>query len=123
MKCGPCGGGTAKKLDKQVTVKRIKTGLTPDAAGHIDETNEANWITYGTFYCEIVTKGSREFFRGEQVNADITHQITIRHSTSSAGITTSMKLVYQGRTFNISEPPRNVNEDNEWLVFGAVEVK
>jgi SPP1 family predicted phage head-tail adaptor len=123
MKCGPCNSGEQKRLDKHILIQRLKTGLTPDASGQIDETDSSNWTNHGKFYAEIITKGSREFFQGEQVNADITHQITVRYSTLAAGITTKMQVLYGGRIMNISEPPRNVNEQNQWLVFGAIEIK
>jgi SPP1 family predicted phage head-tail adaptor len=123
MKCGPCGSVEQKRLDKHILIQRLKTGLTPDASGQIDETDSSNWTNHGKFYAEFITKGSREFFRGEQVNADITHQITVRYSTLAAGITTKMQVLYGGRIMNISEPPRNVNEQNQWLVFGAIEIK
>ena len=124
MTCGPCKTGEQqKKLDRYIAIQRLKTGLTPDASGHIDETLSSNWTVHGRFWAEFITKGSKEFFRGEQVNADITHQITVRHSTLAMGITTKMQVLYGGRTMNIDGPPRNINEQNEWLVFGAIEIK
>lgn len=122
MKCGPCGT-TPLRLDQQVSVRRLRPGLTPDSSGHVDETSEANWIEYGRFWCEIKTKGSREFFRGQEMAADITHQITIRHGSKSAGITTDMQVILRDRVLSIAEPPRNIDESNEWLVFAAKEIK
>lgn len=112
-----------RDLNKRVTVERLRPSLTPDAAGHIDETNDANWQQIGKVWAKFTTRGSREFFRGEQVAAEITHQVTIRWSRTAREWTTKMRLRMDGRVFNIAGPLRNVDEADKWLVFPVVEVK
>lgn len=113
----------ASEFNKRMSVRRLKTDLTPDAAGHIDETDDDNWEAIAERWCQLVTKGSREFFRGEQVAAEITHQVTMRFDRQAATFTTGMQLKLGQRLFGISEPPRNVDERNTLLVFAAIEVK
>lgn len=121
MTCGPCGG--TRMLTRKVTVQKIKSGLTQNASGHIDETNDSNWTIAGTEWVELVTRGSREFFRGQEIAADITHQITMRWSKKAESYTTDMRIKYGTRTLHIAEPPKNVDEKNEWLVFATKEIK
>jgi SPP1 family predicted phage head-tail adaptor len=112
------------KCNNRVTVEKKKSGLTVNPGGHTDDTNNAEWQVMATgVWCEFKTRGSREFFRGEEVAADITHQITTRYTNTSAQITTDMRLRMDGRIFNIAEPPRNVDEDNKWIVFAVTEIK
>ena len=113
----------AADLDKRITVRRLKSSAVLDASGHLDETREGNWVEVGKRWAQFITRGSREFFRGEEVAADITHQITIRYDKTAAAWTTKMHVKYDGRTFNIAGPLRDIDEQNEWLVFPAVEIK
>lgn len=124
MTCGPCKSGEDRpRTNKYISVYRLKAGLTVNASGHIDETDSSNWGLYGNFWAAIATKGSKEFARGGEVAAEITHQLTIKYSSMANGITTKMRVNYQGRIFNIAQPPTNKNEENEWLVFNAIEIK
>lgn len=50
----------AGELDKRVSVLRLKTQLTPDASGHVDETSESNWTEVGKRWVKFITKGSRD---------------------------------------------------------------
>jgi SPP1 family predicted phage head-tail adaptor len=105
-----------------VTVQRLKI-QPPDAGGHIDESNPANWETFTKQWCSVNPRGSREFFRREQVAADITHQVEMLFNSESNRITTKMRIMFKGRRLNIAEPPRNIDENNHSLVFACVEVK
>lgn len=113
----------SRDLNNLITVQRLKNSQTLDDGGQSDETVDANWMNAGQEYCQFLTQGSREFFRGEDVAADITHQVTMRWSKKAAGYTTRMRLMMDGRKFNIAAPPRNVDERNEWLVFPVIEIK
>lgn len=115
-------------LDRRVSVRKLKSSLTLDASGHIDETSSDNWTEVGKHWCQFITKGSREFFRGEEVAAEITHQLTMRYSSSAAKYTTKMQIRMKTadlgmRTFNIAGPGRNLDEQDNWLVFPVTEIK
>lgn len=110
------------RLQRLVDVEKINPSATADGGGHVDETNDANWVVCGQEWAELLTKGSREFFRGRQVNEDVTHQVTIRWSKKASGYTTGMRLRMDSRKFNISAPPINVDEKNEWIVMETKEV-
>ena len=110
----------AGNLNQRVEVQRLAG--TVNAAGQLDETTAANWVTFTNRWCEMVTRGSREFFRGVEVAADITHQVTMRADPESRAFTTKQRLRLGSRVFNIASPPLDVNEGAEMVRFQAVEI-
>jgi head-tail adaptor len=110
----------AGHLSQRVEVQRLSASV--NGAGQVDETTAGNWVTYAVRWCEMVTRGSREFFRGVEVAADITHQITMRADPQSKAFTVKQRLRMGDRIFNISGPPLDVDEADEMIRFPAVEV-
>jgi len=110
----------AGHLSQRVEVQRLSASV--NGAGQIDETTEGNWVTFAVRWCQMVTRGSREFFRGVEVAADITHQITMRADPQSKAFTVKQRLRLGDRVFNISGPPLDVDENSEMVRFPAVEV-
>ncbi len=106
-----------------IAVRRLKSSIAPDASGHVNEADPTNWETFTKQWASVVPRGSREFFRREQVAADITHQVELLYNSDSRQITQKCQLILDGRVLNIAEPPRNVDEDNHSLRFACVEVK
>lgn len=111
-----------RELQTLVKVEQIKTGATVDASGNVNERIDSNWSQIGEEWVAIKTRGSREFFRGRQVGEDITHQITMEWSKKATKYNNTMRLRLDGRKLYISEPPVNVDEKNDWLVFACKEV-
>ncbi len=107
--------------DSLVSVQRLRS--VPDAGGHIDESSDSNWEVFTRQWMSVLPRGSREFFRGEQVAADITHQFECLLNSESSQISPKNRIVWKGRRFNVSEPPRNVDERDHSLRFACVEVK
>ncbi len=113
----------ANDLNRLVTVKTLKSTAVVDSSGHVDKTDTTNWEVIGKEWVQFITQGSREFRVGDQVTQQLTHQITMRWSVKAAAqYTTECKLEYGTRTFNIAGPPQNIDEKNQWLRFGAIEL-
>lgn len=110
----------AGSLIHRVDVQRIQASV--NAAGQVDETSDANWVTFAIRWCHLATRGSREFFRGVEVAADITHQVTMRSDPQSRALTTKQRLNLGGRILSINSPPLDVDESGEMIRFAAVEV-
>ncbi len=107
-----------------VTVQRLKTGALADAGGHVDESLDSNWENFTKQWASVNPANSREFFRGAQVAADVTHQVEMLFNSESSRITPKMRIVYKGgRKLNISGPPRNIDENDHSLVFACTEVR
>lgn len=110
----------AGKLQHRVEVQRLTGNV--NAAGHLDETTAGNWQTFCSRWCELITRGSREFFRGVEVTADITHQVTMRADPESRGFTPKQRLKFGDRVLSIASPPVDVDEGGEMVRFQAIEV-
>lgn len=113
----PCCTTNMPKLTKRVTIERLKDSAVVDGSGNVNEKLDSNWTPFASsLRVEIITKGSREFFRGQQVGEDITHQITMRYSPKTKQITTKMRVRFEGRKLAISQPPVNIDEDKRGFI-------
>lgn len=109
------------RLNRRVTVQRLAG--TPDAAGHVDESSAANWEQYARVSAAIVAKSSREFWGADQVQADVTHQITIRWSRTADAIEADMRVRDGDKTYNLSGPPFDPDGQRRVLKLNAIEVR
>lgn len=82
------------RYNKKIDIKRL-TG-TADAAGHVDNTADANWSLYVSAYAKVQTKGGREFWKVQQVNADVSHVWTCPYGKKLAAATPDMRLHSEG---------------------------
>lgn len=87
------------RYDHRVVIQR-PTG-TADAHGHVDLTADANWSNYAVAYCSVVSKGGREFWKVQQVNADVSHVWKTAWSRTIAAMTTDMRLIWEGAKYEI----------------------
>lgn len=87
------------RYDKLIRVERLAG--TADAHGHIDNTADANWATHGNSYARVQSKGGREFWKVQQVNADVSHVWWVPYSSEMASATPDMRLINEGKTYEI----------------------
>jgi SPP1 family predicted phage head-tail adaptor len=120
MTCGPCK--SIPRYRHTLTVERLKPGLTPDASGHVDKTNSANWSKVGSVRANFRSLGTREFVIGDQVQAQLAHTISVPYTPKAATYTENDRLRMNDRIFNINGPPQNTNEESNEIVFTVVEV-
>ena len=74
---------------------------TADAHGHIDQTDSSNWSEYTGAYAAVQSKGGREFWKVDQVNADVSHVWYCPWSKTLAAATPDMRLVHESVTYEI----------------------
>lgn len=86
--------------DKKVRIESLLPA-TVDAHGRIDNTKESNWGHYMDAWCTCVSKGGREFWKVQQVNADVSHVWKADWSKRLAEATPAMRLIYEGNTYEI----------------------
>ena len=77
------------------------------------------WVDYRTVWAMIKTLQGREFIQAMAVQGERTVRFVIRYTT---GITNDMKILYDGREFDIIAPPINDDEMNKTLTIMAREV-
>ena len=69
------------------------------------------WATSGKAWVSVVSLTSFEYWEAKRQAADITHKITgLFHDFEH--VTADMRLKLNQRIFNLTEPPRNVEEMN-----------
>lgn len=76
------------------------------------------YTTVKTVYGAIRPLNGREIFNAQAANADVTHEVTIRHYS---GLTPKHRLLHDSRAFNI-ESVRNIEERDRMMVLLVKEV-
>lgn len=77
------------------------------------------WTDHLTTWAMIKTVQGREFIQAAAVQGENTTRFVIRYTS---GITNDMRILYNGRIFEISAPPINDDEANKTLTIMAKEV-
>lgn len=117
----------AGRRHTRVLVQRLRQSTEKGGGGHALLEDGDNWEPAnevgdgGKLWASVVPRGSREFFRGEQMAADITHQVSCLW-VSGKHITPGMRLKIGERVLHIAEPPRNEMERNHTLTMACTEV-
>ena len=83
----------------RITIER--PAGTADAYGHLDLTADSNWTEYCQSYAMVTSKGGREFWKVQQVNADVSHVWKCPWSRTMAAATPDMRLIHEGLTYEI----------------------
>lgn len=112
----------AGKYNTRVTIQRIKSSLTVDAAGHIAEASAATWETYCQRWCAVAYGATAERIFGDGAQASGAAAYLFRYDTSTRNITPDMRIKHGDRVISVSGMPRNVNEANQEIAVLGVEV-
>lgn len=79
----------------------------------------SSWIDHSTRWAMIKTVQGKEFIQATAVRGESTVRFVIRYAK---GITNTMQILYDGRTFEIIAPPINDDELNKTLTIMTKEV-
>lgn len=112
----------AGKYRHPVTVYKQSTSATPNAAGHVDLTDDDNRTVHCKRWVEIEPTSGRETVRGSQVRADATHIVRTREDDKTRTITPKMWLVHDSRRLEIITA-YNVRERDVEVEMQCREVK
>lgn len=88
------------EMRKAITIEHL-TGTTVDAHGQVNQTTDANWGTYLRTFAKVKSQGGREFWKVQQVAADVSHVWNCQYSRDLAAATPSMRLICEGNTYEI----------------------
>ena len=88
------------RRDRRITVQQLKAAAADDH-GHVDQTLAANWETYTTARAEVMTRGGREFFRADVLNAETSTVFRIPYSATTKAVTPDMRIQLDGITYGI----------------------
>lgn len=116
----------------KTTVGRMRWRLKLQAQGDPVETADAygqpapTWNDVITLWGEVKPLSGRELFNAQQVQAQVTHQISVRYTGSAGPIDETMRFLYTAsspaRIFNITAA-LNVDERNREYQVLAIEQK
>jgi len=101
----------AGDLDKRVTIQE-------PIESHLHGEVRITWKDGLTVWAKIEPLTGRDYDLAAQVKSEITHRVTIRFRT---GITSKHCLKYGKRILQLLGPPKNIDEQNEWLVMDCAE--
>lgn len=85
--------------NKKVVIEKLSG--TVDAHGFVDNTSTANWLRHTTSFASVKSKGGREFWKVDQVSADVSHAWNLPYSSELAAATPDMRLISEGVTYEI----------------------
>lgn len=87
-------------MNKSITIQSV-TGTTADAHGQVDKTTASNWGTYTQTFARVKSKGGTEFWKVQQVNADVSHVWNCQWSNKLSEALPAMRLICEGVTYEI----------------------
>lgn len=105
----------AGDLDRRIVIQRA----TLSQGGGYNEPQET-WATFLTVWAKRHDASAAEAYRAQEVDAQITTRFTIRYSTQAASITPKDRIVFDGRTYNITAVREPANTRNQWREIDAV---
>jgi len=104
---------TASALNKRIIIQQL--AVTVNDNGFETEA----WTTYKTVWAAAVNLSGREYYAAVAVQAEKTTEFVIRYL---AGVTTKMRISFQGKCYNINSID-NVDYANKFIVLRAMEVE
>lgn len=112
---------TSGERQRRITIERLKTDATQDAAGEVNVTLDANWETYIEHrWARILPRTAREFWHIDQVDADVTHLLKVLWDSQTKTITSAMRAKLGGRVFQFTSV-FNAEEANREMWITAIE--
>lgn len=103
---------SAGQLRHRIAIEEFTT--TRDSMGGTIEA----WTTFAPAWAAVEPLNGREFFAAEQVNAEVSHRVTMRYTP---GVKTKMRVNHGGR-FLLIEAALNIGERNQELQLMCREV-
>lgn len=86
----------------------------------LGQESDGDWQDVASAWAMIKTLKGREYFQAAATKTETSSRFIIHYRD---GIDSSMRIVYNGRTFDIIEPPINDDEMNKTLTIIANEVR
>lgn len=88
-------------FNRRITIQKLKDNPVRDVNGEVDQTDAGSWETHAVRWAEMQTKGGREFWKVDKIEAEVTHLIRIPYDKFTLQITSEMRIIFETRTINI----------------------
>lgn len=103
----------AGKLRHLVTIQKYVEGR--DAMGGITK----DYVEFSKAWASIQPMLGREKYTEQRVHSEQTHRINMRYIP---GVESTMRILFDGRVFELVGPPINFMERNTYLTFNVKEL-
>jgi SPP1 family predicted phage head-tail adaptor len=97
----------AGKYRHVITFQKLKD--TPNSYGETSKSLAGNWEDFVKCRASILPISGKEVIAREEIKGQITHRVFIRYID---GLTSSMRIKFGNRIFEIVQPPINYEERN-----------
>ena len=112
----------AGEFDQRVSLQRLKSSDTLNAAGHFDEVSASSWETYANRWCAVAYRTGGEPQVGDQRVARRFPVLTFMSDSVTRAMQPGDRIVLGTRVFSFDEPPRDVKERRGEVEVACVEV-
>lgn len=103
---------------KHRVVLEESTRVADGQGGYAVTWAEVGGAGAATLWARIRPLSGKEQVAHQQLQNTLTHEVVIRYRP---GVTGAMRFTRGARVFNIRGIPRNIDENNEWLVLDCEE--
>lgn len=105
------------------TLQKQKATATPDAAGHVNLSDDAKWEDVTTRYFSVMPQSGREYYRAQQTESNLTHLLETHYDDETSLINPKYRLRITGtdRYLNVVSAI-NVEESNRIIRVSCIEV-
>lgn len=103
------------RLRTLIEIQQDQGGTRNEFGEHVEA-----WQTLFEARAEVVPLSGREFWNAVQIQANVTHRITLRYR-GDVPLRAEMRAKCGTRVFYFQVPPRNLDERREWWEILAVE--
>lgn len=105
----------AGDLKELVTIQEPATAESVENDyGEIDLTVTDGWTRVDDRWAQVLTQESREVFRAQQIQPDISHIVRMRYDSTTKNLHPKMRLLVRGNPVHIAGI-QNVNMQNEYI--------
>lgn len=116
MKCA-----CPQRLDRSGTIQ--SPGTTPDAAGHVDLTQNSNWTSRGIRKFRFLRHGGREGRVFDQVQSETTHVMEMQADVLTKQMVPKWRVKYGSSYLNITAIYESPEMPNRRLYVEAIEAR
>jgi len=95
------------RMNRRISMQALDDPLTVSDTGEPIKT----YTQYAEVWASVRTLSGRERNASQQVQATLSHEITVRYSSDTSVVKPSDRIVYGGRYFDIKDT-RNIDEAN-----------
>lgn len=102
------------KLRHRITIQRKEQTQNPNTGAMT-----TTWATVATVWAAVEPLSAREFIAAQAVQSDVSVRITMRYRP---GITSAMRLLHDGKTYNITGVLADKASGREYITLPCAEL-